>query len=68
MKGLRDRDTLVFREARSRHLPVAVTLAGGYARNVADTVQIHVNTVLAARDVVADPTDESKRDPSLRSE
>jgi acetoin utilization deacetylase AcuC-like enzyme len=68
MKGLRDRDTLVFREARNRRLPVAVTLAGGYARSVADTVQIHVNTVRAAREVAADPTDESKRDSSPRSE
>ena len=68
MKGLRDRDTLVFREARSRRLPVAITLAGGYARNVADTVQIHVNTMQAAREAAAAPTDESKRDSSLRSE
>jgi hypothetical protein len=26
-------------------------LAGGYARRVEDTVRIHVNTILAARDV-----------------
>jgi hypothetical protein len=29
---------------------VAITLAGGYARQVEDTVRIHVNTILAARD------------------
>jgi acetoin utilization deacetylase AcuC-like enzyme len=50
MEGLRRRDDLVFDHARSRGMPIAVTLAGGYARRVADTVQIHVNTVLAARD------------------
>ncbi len=49
--GLRKRDALVFGEARRRGVPVAVTLAGGYARNVADTVRIHVETVMAARDI-----------------
>jgi acetoin utilization deacetylase AcuC-like enzyme len=50
-KGLMERDRQVFEEARRRGIPVATTLAGGYARRVADTVQIHVNTILAARDV-----------------
>jgi acetoin utilization deacetylase AcuC-like enzyme len=50
--GLRQRDDLVFAEARRRGVPVAVTLAGGYARNTEDTVLIHMNTVLAARDYV----------------
>jgi len=50
--GLRQRDDLVFAEARRRGVPVAVTLAGGYARNTEDTVRIHMNTVLAARDCV----------------
>jgi acetoin utilization deacetylase AcuC-like enzyme len=49
--GLRKRDELVFAEARRRDVPVAVAFAGGYARKVEDTVQIHVNTVLAAREV-----------------
>jgi acetoin utilization deacetylase AcuC-like enzyme len=48
--GLRQRDDLVFAEARRRGVPVAITLAGGYARNTEDTVRIHINTVLAARD------------------
>jgi acetoin utilization deacetylase AcuC-like enzyme len=52
LDGLERRDTLVFEEARRRNLPVAVTLAGGYARRVEDTIRIHVNTVLAARDVM----------------
>jgi len=30
-----------------------VTLAGGYAHNLSDTVALHVNTVLAARDALA---------------
>ena len=48
--GLRRRDELVFGEALRRGIPVAITLAGGYARRVEDTVRIHVNTILAARD------------------
>ncbi len=48
MAGLRRRDELVFHEARKRKVPVAITLAGGYARNVEDTVRIHVNTMIAA--------------------
>ena len=43
--GLRRRDAYVLGTARSRGLPVAVTLAGGYAANERDTVEIHVNTV-----------------------
>jgi acetoin utilization deacetylase AcuC-like enzyme len=48
MGGLRRRDELVFAEAAKRKIPVAITLAGGYARKVEDTVDIHVNTILAA--------------------
>jgi acetoin utilization deacetylase AcuC-like enzyme len=51
LEGLRQRDTAVFTEARKRSIPVVTTLAGGYARRLSDTVQIHVNTILAARDV-----------------
>jgi acetoin utilization deacetylase AcuC-like enzyme len=52
MEGLKLRDRLVFKEARRRGIPVATALAGGYARRVEDTVRIHVNTILAAREVV----------------
>jgi acetoin utilization deacetylase AcuC-like enzyme len=50
MEGLKTRDCGVFEEARKRNLPVVTALAGGYARRLGDTVQIHVNTVLAAQD------------------
>lgn len=53
MKGLQERDALVFADARLRGLPVAVAYAGGYARQVEDTVRIHVNTVIAARECSA---------------
>jgi acetoin utilization deacetylase AcuC-like enzyme len=47
--GLKKRDELVFNRAAARNCPVVVTLAGGYARNVTDTVSIHINTILAAK-------------------
>jgi acetoin utilization deacetylase AcuC-like enzyme len=50
--GLKKRDELVFRVARARDIPVMVTFAGGYARKVDDTVTIHCNTVLAAKEVI----------------
>ena len=52
LDGLRQRDRMVFEHARRRGIPVASTLAGGYARRVADTVRIHLNTIIAARDVI----------------
>jgi acetoin utilization deacetylase AcuC-like enzyme len=50
LEGLKRRDELVFRVAQARKIPVMVTYAGGYARNVEDTVTIHCNTVVAARE------------------
>ena len=54
MDGLKKRDELVFRVARARNIPVMVTFAGGYARDVEDTVTIHCNTVVAAKEVFAE--------------
>ena len=53
IEGLKARDELVFKIARAREIPVMVTYAGGYARRVEDTVTIHCNTVVAARQVFA---------------
>lgn len=50
IEGLKKRDELVFRVARARNIPVMVSFAGGYARNVEDTVTIHCNTVIAAKE------------------
>lgn len=51
IEGLKKRDELVFRVARARNIPVMVTYAGGYAMNIEDTVTIHANTVVAAKEV-----------------
>ncbi len=46
--GLRERDALVFRSCRAAGMPVAVAMAGGYAEEVEDTVDIHLETVRQA--------------------
>ena len=51
LQGLKRRDELVFRVAKARNIPVMVTYAGGYAKRVEDTVTIHCNTVIAAKEV-----------------
>jgi acetoin utilization deacetylase AcuC-like enzyme len=54
IEGLKRRDELIFRVARARDIPVMVTYAGGYAQKVDDTVTIHCNTVIAAKEVFAE--------------
>jgi len=46
--GLAERDRLVLGHCRAAGLPVAVAMAGGYARDVEDTVEIHLQTVREA--------------------
>jgi acetoin utilization deacetylase AcuC-like enzyme len=46
--GLAARDRMVFRYCREAGMPVAIVMAGGYARAIADTVDIHFQTLRAA--------------------
>jgi acetoin utilization deacetylase AcuC-like enzyme len=52
MEGLKLRDWVVFETGLASNVPIAVTLAGGYARNTEDTVAIHCNTAKAAREAL----------------
>ncbi len=54
IEGLKERDALVFRTAKAGGIPVMVTLAGGYALKLEDTITIHCNTVVAAKEVFGD--------------
>jgi acetoin utilization deacetylase AcuC-like enzyme len=47
-QGLLDRDRLVFERCAEASLPVAATMAGGYGRDIDDTVEIHLATVETA--------------------
>ncbi len=51
--GLAERDRLVLQTLRREGIPVVVTMAGGYARNILDTVDIHYRTVRTAAEVRA---------------
>jgi acetoin utilization deacetylase AcuC-like enzyme len=51
IEGLKERDALVYRTAKTEGIPVMVTLAGGYALKLEDTITIHCNTVAAAKEV-----------------
>ena len=46
--GLARRDHLVIGACREIGVPIAITIAGGYGRDVANTVEVHVRTVRIA--------------------
>jgi acetoin utilization deacetylase AcuC-like enzyme len=52
MEGLRERDQAVLAACAEHGVPVAVVLAGGYARNTEDTVAIHCATAREVKRVV----------------
>jgi acetoin utilization deacetylase AcuC-like enzyme len=54
IEGLKERDRIVFESALRYRAAVVVTLAGGYAHDVRDTVTIHANTAKAANEVLRD--------------
>lgn len=45
MQGLAERDRMVLAAASEREIPIAITMAGGYGRNIQDTVAIHLQTL-----------------------
>ena len=53
--GLRERDERVAEAAASAGVPVVLVMAGGYARSVADTVDIHFGSVEAFAAVFPTP-------------
>jgi acetoin utilization deacetylase AcuC-like enzyme len=48
IEALRERDRFVFEACRSRGLPVAVAMGGGYAPDIEAIVTIHMNTIREA--------------------
>ena len=49
LDGLERRDRMIYGKARAKNIPVMITLAGGYARRLDDTIRIHANTIRAAK-------------------
>ncbi len=50
-EGLANRDRLVLHHCHGASLPVAITMGGGYARQIQDTVDIHFETVKIAAEM-----------------
>ena len=51
MQGLRARDEMVLEFAKQREVPIVTVMSGGYALDINDTVEIHCNTIRAAKKV-----------------
>jgi acetoin utilization deacetylase AcuC-like enzyme len=50
--GLAERDRIVLETCKERGIPVAITMAGGYAREVDDTVDVHFQSIRRAADLL----------------
>jgi acetoin utilization deacetylase AcuC-like enzyme len=48
LEGLARRDAMVLEACRDVGIPVAITIAGGYGRDIEHTVEAHLNTVRVA--------------------
>ncbi len=49
--GLRERDEMVLSECYRREIPVVTVMSGGYGEILDDTIEIHCNTIRAARSI-----------------
>ena len=58
--GLAERDRIVLETCRERAIPVAVTMAGGYASEVGDTVDVHFQSIRRAADLLERTADRPK--------
>ena len=47
-EGMRLRDEAVLQYALDRNLPIALSMAGGYGKEIESTVQIHFQTIKTA--------------------
>ncbi|MBC8456365.1 MAG: histone deacetylase [Deltaproteobacteria bacterium] len=54
--GLKQRDSFIISQCMAHQVPTAIVLAGGYAFNTEDTVEIHCNTCEVALECVENQT------------
>ncbi|NDP60648.1 MAG: histone deacetylase [Oxalobacteraceae bacterium] len=52
-EGLAQRDRMVLEAARQRRIPVAISMAGGYGRDIDDTIRVHLQTIAIAAEYAA---------------
>ncbi|HEU4456221.1 MAG TPA: histone deacetylase [Longimicrobium sp.] len=62
-EGLAGRDRFVLGLCRELGLPTAIAMAGGYARDTEDTVDIHVRTLAIAAGMWAETTGDPRPEP-----
>lgn len=51
LQGCRKRDEFVFQTCKRHHIPVAVSMGGGYSERIAHIVEGHANTYRAAQEI-----------------
>ncbi|MFT5590792.1 MAG: acetoin utilization deacetylase AcuC-like enzyme [Bradyrhizobium sp.] len=51
--GLAQRDRMVLEQAHQRRIPVAISMAGGYGRDIEDTIRAHLQTIAIAAEYAA---------------
>jgi len=51
-EGLKKRDEYIIGLAKENQIPICILLAGGYAQNTENTVQIHLNTIRIVKDYI----------------
>ena len=54
--GLAERDRRVFSRCKALGIPLAIAMAGGYARQINDTVTIHAATIRLAKSIWREPS------------
>jgi acetoin utilization deacetylase AcuC-like enzyme len=54
IRGLRQRDERVLRQCYDSEIPVVTVMSGGYSENISETVEIHCNTIRAAKAIFED--------------
>ena len=59
-EGLAERDQIVLEACRERSIPVATSMAGGYAADVKDTVDVHFQSIRRAAEMLESTADRSK--------
>lgn len=50
-RGLKERDIYVLETCRNAEIPIVITMGGGYAKPISETVEAHCNTYRAVREV-----------------
>lgn len=53
-EGLKKRDEMVLGFAKDLNIPIVTLMSGGYSKDIADTVDIHCNTIRAVKEVFSE--------------